>query len=451
MGRVLIIDDDDAFREGLTETLSDLGQQVVEAATAHDGHLEIRRGNLSLVFLDYRMPGTDGLELLRTLRKEPSTSKVPIVVLTAFATSQNTIEAMKLGALDHLTKPVGRRQIVEILERAEKQGSDLSQPMDKVISQETLVGESEAIRQVEKLIGMASASDATVLISGETGTGKEMVARALHENSDRAKKPLVAVNCAAIPSELLESELFGHVRGAFTGAIGDRLGSFRQADEGTLFLDEIGDMSLAMQAKILRALQEREVTPVGSHRSFKVNVRLVVATHRDLSASVKAGTFREDLYYRLNVLPISLPPLRERKEDIVPLAMHFLQSASNPPKTLTPAAIKRLTDYAWPGNVRELKNAMERLGVLVRGSSIDDSELAFLFQRPKATPLNEQELFETDLPTAVARVEKMLIRKALEEAGGNRTEAARKLGIHRQLLYAKLQSTIWNKNISVLV
>jgi DNA-binding NtrC family response regulator len=435
LARILIIDDDAAFREGLAETLQDLGHRVLEAGDAARGLSLIREGSADLVFLDYRMPGRDGIDLLRELNA--GNTVLPVIMLTAFASSRNTIEAMKLGAFDHLTKPVGRADVEAVLARALRQPAARDFALTQSQGEETLVGNSQAMREVQKLIGKAAASDATALIIGETGTGKEMVARALHENSDRARKPLVAVNCAAIPAELLESELFGHVKGAFTGAAIDRAGRFREAEGGTLLLDEIGDMSLAMQAKILRALQEREIMPVGASRSVKVDARVIAATHLDLAQAVHEGKFREDLYYRLNVVPIHLPPLRERLADVILLAEHFMRTAGDPPKALSSAAARRLLGYAWPGNVRELKNAMQRASVLTRSGVIEVEDLAFLADT--GDPASAEDFLQGDLPSAVARLEQALIRKALHEAGGNRAEAARRLGIHRQLLYAKMK------------
>jgi transcriptional regulator with PAS, ATPase and Fis domain len=294
------------------------------------------------------------------------------------------------------------------------------------------------MREVQKLIGVAASSDATVLMLGETGTGKELVARAIHRHSDRATRPFVAVNCAAIPAELLESELFGHVRGAFTGAVQTRAGRFREADSGTLFLDEIGDMTPAMQAKMLRALQDRVITPVGGGAAQQVNVRVIAATQHDLAALVREEKFREDLFYRLNVLRIELPPLRERSSDILLLAEHFLQRAlPDAPKKLSAAAAKALLEHAWPGNVRELENLMRSLSLTVRGAVIDCSDLHFENAAAAVGAMNE--LLTLDLPTATARLEKMLLQRALRETGGNRAEAARQLGIRRQFLYAKLK------------
>jgi two-component system NtrC family response regulator len=294
------------------------------------------------------------------------------------------------------------------------------------------------MRRVQKQIGLAADAEATVLIRGETGTGKELVARALHVHSRRSQAAFVAVNCAAIPDELLESELFGHIKGSFTGAVADRAGAFRDAGSGTLFLDEIGDMPLPMQAKILRALQERVITPVGG-KPVRVAARVVAATHRDLAKRVASGEFREDLYYRLNVVPIELPPLRDRPDDIVPLTEHFLTlaSASRPKPRLAASAIEMLRRHAWPGNVRELRNVIERACVLIRSPviSADDLDLD-----PEASSAHADGLAAAgDLPAAIAELEQRMIRRALDASAGNRTEAARQLNINRQLLYTKMQ------------
>jgi DNA-binding NtrC family response regulator len=301
-----------------------------------------------------------------------------------------------------------------------------------------LVGSSAAMREVQKFIGIAASSNATVLVLGETGTGKELVARAIHHHGERERRPFVAVNCAAIPAELLESELFGHVRGAFTGAVQARSGRFREADSGTLFLDEIGDMTPAMQAKMLRVLQDHTITPVGGSTSLRMNVRVIAATQHDLAALVREEKFREDLFYRLNVLRIDLPPLRERGADILLLAENFLQRASpNAPKKLSAAAAKALLEHKWSGNVRELENLMRSLSLTVRGPVIDRADLRFEIAPTPADSIDE--LLKLDLSAATARLEKMLLEKALREAGNNRAEAARRLGIRRQLLYAKLK------------
>lgn len=330
MARILIIDDDAAFLATLQATLRSLGHTVIAVDNGADGLLRLNEGGIELAFVDFRMPGMDGIQVLRARADDPRARQVPLVMLTAYASSGNTIEAMTLGAFDHLVKPVGRADIVEVVERALASRADAdadaaaSGPPD---DDDGLVGHSPAMRTVHKRIGLAAASDLPVLITGETGTGKELVARALHRASARANAAFVAVNCAAIPLELMESELFGHRKGAFSGATSDRIGLIREADGGTLFLDEIGDMPLPMQAKLLRFLQEGEVTPLGGRGAQKVDVRVLAATHRDLAAWVAAGQFRSDLRYRLNVVPIELPPLRERGQDIVLLAQYFCAAA----------------------------------------------------------------------------------------------------------------------------
>lgn len=446
MAHLLIVDDDDAFRDTLAETLEGLGHGVTAVAGGAEALEALARTRFDAVFLDHRMPGMDGLQTLSALRARAGRLP-PVIVLTAFSSAGNTIEAMRLGAFDHLAKPIGREAVREVLERALQQRTATapSAAPDDADDAE-LIGPSEAMREVHKRIGLAAASAMPVLVLGETGTGKEMVARALHRHSARAGGPFVAINCSAIPKELLESELFGHVRGAFTGATGERPGCFRAADGGVLLLDEIGDMALDVQAKMLRALQEGEVTPLGGHRTVKVDVRVVAATHRDLRAAVREGRFREDLLYRLDVLSIRLPPLRERLADIIPLAEHFLRravprDATEPPKSLSAEAARRLLGHPWPGNVRELRNAMERCQALVRHRVIGEADLAAALgaaPAADAAPALPADWLEAELPVAVERLERLLIAHALAQAQGNRAEAARRLGIHRQLLYRKL-------------
>jgi DNA-binding NtrC family response regulator len=434
MPTMLIVDDDAALRDSLAETVHDLGHKA-QLATSGRGALAILASNeIHGVLLDLRMPGgMDGIEVLRRIRAQ--TNGPPVVVLTAFASAENTIEAMRIGAFDHLTKPIGRQELRELLARMLARPAAAPPGALPDGAGGTLIGSSEPMRRVQKTIGLAADSDTTVLILGETGTGKELVARALHEHGRRKHKPFVAVNCAAIPADLLESELFGHMKGAFTGAAADRTGAFREADGGTLFLDEIGDMPPTMQAKILRALQERIVTPVGG-KPVPVDARVVAATHRDLPSLVAQGAFRGDLYYRLNVVPIVLPPLRERRTDITPLAKHFLNAARThgDTKQLSAAAATLLLEHSWPGNVRELRNVIECACVLVRGEVIDAGDLDMMLTAANSIPHDG-----LDLPTAVARLEEAMIRKTLAACDGNRAEAARRLNIHRQLLYTKMQ------------
>jgi DNA-binding NtrC family response regulator len=432
MSTILIVDDDAALRKALATALSDLGHEPAEAADGATALAWLVRWRADAVLLDLRMPGMDGIEVLRRIRAQADPP--PVAVLTAVPTSANTIEAMRLGAADHLAKPIGREDLKALLARM--LSAPALAPSSPVADDDEFVGSSTAMREVQKTIGLLADSDSTVLISGETGTGKEVVARAIHRHGRRAKAPFVAVNCAAIPAELLESLLFGHVRGAFTGAFVDRAGSFQEAGGGTLFLDEIGDMDQAMQAKLLRVLQERVVTPVGG-RPMPVDVRVIAATHRDLPSAVRAGHFREDLYYRLGVVPLPLPPLRERLADIVPLAEHFLAlaAAGREPKRLSSDAASRLLIHSWPGNVRELRNAMERAAVLVRRPGVTAADLDFL---NTSGALPNTDWLAGTLPEAVARLEAEIIRRALVSAGGNRARAAERLGIRRQLLYDKI-------------
>lgn len=427
MALILLLDDDDGFRASLAETLADLGHAVRAERTLAGARAALAESP-RLALVDLRLGEENGLDFVRHARA--ARPELPCVVLTAYASGENTIEAMKLGAFDHLTKPIGRAQLAEVVAAALAHTPATAAPDDDAIEHD-LIGGSPAMREVQKRIGLAAASDATVLIGGETGTGKEVVARLLHRHSARANGPFVAVNCAAIPAELIESELFGHVRGAFSGALADRAGRFREADGGTLLLDEVGDMPLALQAKLLRVLQEREVVPVGGQRASRVDVRVIAASHRALADEARAGRFREDLYYRLDVFPIHLPPLRERLADLPALAAHFLRPYG---KRLAEAAQARLARHAWPGNVRELRNALERAALTARGSTIGPDDLAL-----GIGPAGDDAIpWDVPLADAVAWLEARMIRRALDRAGGNVSEAARALGISRQQLYRKL-------------
>ncbi|WP_250511182.1 sigma-54 dependent transcriptional regulator [Caballeronia sp. GACF4] len=449
MATILIIDDDDAFREGLAETVQDLGHTPLEARSGEAAFERLREHDIpDCIFLDFRLPGADGLSVLESLRENADLRRVPVAMLTAHATSDNTIGAMRLGAFEHLTKPVGRDEIAALLERmlaAHAYAPAAASPAfaDEARSREPqLLGISETMRDVQKRLGRAAGTSSTVLITGETGTGKEVAAHVLHRASARAGGPFVAVNCAAIPADLLESELFGHGKGAFTGAHAQRRGRFEEAHGGTLFLDEVGDMPLAMQAKLLRVVQERQVTPLGANQTIAVDVRIVAATHRDLPAMVAAGTFRQDLLYRLDVIPLHMPPLRERVADILPLAEHFLSTLAASPETrkhLSSDAQRLLVTFGWRGNVRELANAMERASALAPGALLTRDDFAFLFDT--AASVNDAipaSLAELPLNDALAQLERALIVRALALTDGNRAEAARRLGISRQSLYTRL-------------
>lgn len=455
MALILIIDDDNAFRSTLAETLEDLGYSVRQAGSCEAGILCLGDGGIDLAIVDLRLPGDDGLAFLR--QAASTAPGLPCIVLTAYASGSNTIEAMRLGAFDHLTKPLGRDVLAQTLVRAlrasEPAQGAASTALEPAAGQgheqadEQMVSNSEAMRAIFKRIGLVADSGNSVLVQGETGTGKELVAQALHRNSARSAGPFVAVNCAAIPSELLESELFGHVKGAFSGAATDRLGRFREADGGTLFLDEIGDMALPTQAKILRVLQEREVMPVGARHALPVDLRVVAATHRDLEADVEAGHFRADLWYRLQVITIKLPPLRERTGDVALLASHFLQQqARGARKRLSNAALEVLQQFDWPGNVRQLRNTMQRAIALSEGELIEPEHLGLASARGATTQPDADSAaggpgnidWDGPLEQAVARLESFMLERALDAAQGNRSEAARRLGLSRQQLYRKL-------------
>ena len=446
MARILIVDDDVSFRDSLVETFASLGHDVATSGDGSDALAMLALRSFDLAIVDQRMPGLSGLELLAAIKADAHLASLPVLLLTAYADAENTIDAMKLGAFDHLAKPIGRADIVDVLARAlppalprELAGAE----RDGMRPTPEMIGSGPVMRAVQKLVGIAAASQATVLIQGETGTGKELVARAIHAHSDRGMAlpatPFVALNCAAIPADLLESELFGHERGAFSGALQARDGRFREAHGGTLFLDEIGDMSLAMQAKLLRVLQDRIVTPIGGSASKPVDVRVLAATHRDLVAMVEAGRFREDLFYRLNVLRIELPPLRERGSDILALAERLIERYAPTPKRLTAAASRALLAYRWPGNVRELENLMQKVALVVRGAVVDESDLQLAPPGPTATASSIEDWLSLDFATATGRFEKLLIERALADSQQNRSAAARRLGIHRQLLYTKLK------------
>ena len=425
MARILIVDDDRSFRDSLGETLVSLGHVVTAASDGDEAMALLAARALDLALVDLRMPGRDGLDVLRSIRADPHLAQMPVALLTAHADAGNTIEAMKLGAFDHLTKPIGRADLVDLLARAlPAGGGPASRSTTRPPDEPPMIGASPAMRAVQKLIGIAAASDATVLIQGETGTGKELVARAIHDYGDRGTggKPFVAINCAAIPADLLESELFGHERGAFSGAVASRAGRFREADGGTLLLDEIGEMTMRMQGLLLRFMETGERQKVGSdHTGGRVDVRVIAATNRNLRDMVSQGSFREDLFYRLNVLRIELPPLRERGSDILALAERLIERYAKTPKRFTAEANAALLAHAWRGNV----------------VGCDDLQLDPARAPADAPPFDDW--LGLDFATAIGRFEKLRLERALAASGNNRSEAARRLGIHRPLLYAKLK------------
>jgi two-component system nitrogen regulation response regulator GlnG len=459
--RVLVADDEDSIRFVLRETLEEAGHEIVEA-TSGDAALELLTSeSFALALLDIRMPGPSGLEILDQLRN--SGTDTPVVIITAQNTFENAVEAMKRGALDYLVKPFGMAEVLALVEKArrtrelQREVRELRREVAQAPPGERLVGKSPSLLEIYKTIGRVAGSDVPVLITGESGTGKELVARAIHNASSRAEGPFVALNTAAIPRELLESELFGHERGAFTGAVQARAGRFRDAAGGTLFLDEIGDMPIELQAKLLRVLQSSEVMAVGARESEHVDVRILAATHRDPDSAVSDGLMREDLLYRLRVVPIHVPPLRERAEDVEMLAEHFLDrygvELTGKPHRLAPATLERLRAYDWPGNVRELENAIKRALVLASGDVLDPDDFQFLESGDTSGGGNaslegavvaeaEQLLAEPDADGLYAelieRVERPLLETVLRETDGNQIRAAARLGINRNTLRKKI-------------
>jgi two-component system response regulator AtoC len=380
---VLIVDDEVRLAELLSASIADRGYRTIVCSSAEEALEAFDPVTIDLMISDLRMPGADGRTLLHEIRARAP--DMPVVLITAYTSMRDAVEMVKEGAFDYISKPFEMDDILATIERALKLG-DAMRENARLRSEiegrhrfEQLVGTSPAFRRVIEQIGEVCGSRATVLLTGESGTGKEIAARAIHFNSPRKAKPFIAVNCAAIPEGLIESELFGHVKGAFTGAVAHRRGRFADADQGTVFLDEIGDMPVATQAKILRVLQERSFEPVGSGRTEKVDTRVIAATNRDLRQAAADNSFREDLFYRLNVFPIALPALRERKEDIPALAQHFLKTATETIGKrvvgVTPAALAAMSQYHWPGNIRELQNCVERAVIVARGSTIDVPDL----------------------------------------------------------------------------
>ena len=446
--RILIADDTAAIREILREALVDEGYDISEAVSGEEV-LEQMRGNgvavPDLALMDIRMPGKDGLEVLRTLRSAQE-DELPIIVMTAFGSASTAIEAMKLGAFDYIAKPFELEEVTVAIERFFER-RDLSDQVVRLLAEtnrdEILIGDSQAMQDVYKTVGRVARSDATVLVSGETGTGKELVATVIHRNSTYASGPLIKVNCAALPETLLESELFGHEKGAFTGAIAQRKGRFELAHKGTIFLDEVGEMTLATQKKLLRVLQEREFERVGGTTTVKVDTRVVAATNKNLPREIESGNFREDLYYRLNVIAIELPPLRERVSDIPPLVEHFLHKhrygRGSPPARISKEAMQRLLTHEWPGNVRELENTVERAVIMARGGIIAEEHITFPGQEGRRPVDVTQALADgTSLATFLRDMEARYLQEALRQAGGNQAVAADLLGIEPSEMQQRL-------------
>jgi len=451
---VLVVDDEELYRRSLTRILSRVGHQVSEARDATEALTLIAQGDFDLVLADIRMPGLNGLELVRQVHEiDPD---LPCIVVTGFGSPESSVDALRAGAFWYLEKPfeqghldVVRRLVEQAIEhgRLKAENRALQSELRTKYRFENIIGHSGALREVLDVVAKVARTDSTVLITGESGTGKELIARAIHYNSRRVERRLVTVNCGAIPEELLESELFGHVRGAFTNAVASREGRFALANGGTIFLDEIGDMSPNLQVKLLRVLQEQTYEPVGSSKSETVNVRVIAATNQNLETAIREGRFREDLFYRLNVIPVEVPPLRQRREDIPLLVMHFLEVLNRERGTkidsVSDAALEALSRYDWPGNVRELENLMERLTVLRGGGEIDLDDLPESVRRrpapPDALAYGEGSGDGLDFRSVVDRFQADLIREALAKSGGNKKEAAEQLGLNRTTLIEKIK------------
>jgi two-component system response regulator PilR (NtrC family) len=448
---LLIVDDESALREAIAERLSDHGFQVEQASSGEQALERLADFAFDIVITDLRLPGVDGRRVVEAaLERYPD---IIAIVITGYGTVKDAVEAIKQGAADFITKPFQFDALLHVLHSALEQrrlrseNAYLRSQLENRYRIDGLVGRSRAMRALCQLLETVSATSSTVLITGETGTGKELAARAIHHNSPRRAHRFVAINCSAIPETLLEAELFGHVRGAFTGAVGARQGRLEQAHRGTLFLDEVGTMSPALQAKLLRVLQEREFERVGDSHTVKIDVRVIAATHSDLARMVAEGTFREDLFYRLNVIPVQLPPLRERREDVPLLVQHFLQKlaadSGRGSVTVSQEAMRRLMAYSWPGNVRQLENAIERALAFSHGrQQIDMSDLSPEIQNQPVTPEADTTWFPddgVDFESYIEGVELSLIRRSLERTQGNKRQAARLLNLKRTTLIEKLK------------
>ncbi|HUJ15488.1 MAG TPA: sigma-54 dependent transcriptional regulator [Thermoanaerobaculia bacterium] len=440
MAKILIVDDEQSIRTTLAKILEDEGHRAVVAESGEEALALAARDEFDLIILDLWLPGVDGMTVLERLR---AAGAPPVIVISGHGNIDTAVRATRLGAYDFLEKPLSLERVVLTISHAlaDRKLRDQVRDLRRSLSaDELLIGESDAMKALEQQVRSAAPSNSRVLITGENGSGKEIVARALHRWSHRAEQPFVDVNCAAIPEELIESELFGHRKGAFTGAIDERKGKFELADAGTLFLDEVGDMSLRTQAKVLRVLQEQTFQKVGGAQPITVDVRVIAATNKNLPAEIERGTFRDDLYYRLNVIPIEVPPLRARGNDVILLAEHFLRrfaaETGTPRKKLSAGAATKLKAYHWPGNVRELRNVMERLAILVRNETIEAEDVQLGARAAAPTGISP----EMSLKEARDAFEKQFILARLRDFAGNVSRTAEALGVERSNLYRKLHA-----------
>lgn len=444
MKTILVVDDDNAVRDSLKQTLEYHRYKVVTAPDGLAALAKQKEAKFDLVMLDIKMPGMDGITLFQRMKEvQPG---IPVVMISAHGSIEAAVEATKLGALDFLQKPLDQDELLFRVRKALENRqlvSDYERMKEKVEGQEAILGQSAKIKEVLAVIDQVAPTDSGVLVTGENGVGKELVAKAIHRKSRRRENSLVEVNCAAIPNELIESELFGHEKGSFTGASGQRIGKFEAADGGTIFLDEIGDMSLNAQAKVLRALEERKVERVGGNRQIDVNVRVIAATNKNLAEAIKQGKFREDLYHRLNVIPILVPPLRERRDDIPVLVHSFagevVQRNGMPPKSFSEEALKRLKGFEWGGNVRELRNVVERLVIMTPGSVIDAAAVDRLGGGTTGGEFDDILGLGGTFQEFKDRAEAAYVRKKLEEHGWNISRTAEALDIQRSHLYNKMK------------
>ncbi len=460
METIYIIDDDDQLRKSFVKLLTAEGYQVHSAGSGEAGLDLIHQRIPDLIVLDMRLPGMDGFETFKAVHAiEP---KLPVIMMTAFGTTETAIEATRMGAFDYVLKPFDIPEMLELIRKGLEAGRFMRRPVDMNISpekatREAIIGKSAPMQMVYKSIGRVASTDATVLIRGDSGTGKELAARAIYQYSHRSGNPFLVINCVAIPETLLESELFGYEKGAFTGAIHRRVGKLEQANTGTVFLDEIGDLPMSLQAKVLRLLQERSIERLGGRETIPVDVRIIAATNRDLEAAIEKGTFREDLYFRLKVVTIRMPPLSERTDDIEVLTSYFLSRHAADIGTvnpgITPTAVARLSHYAWPGNVRELSNVIQKAIIFNKGGPLGDEDIAQAIGVPavQAPAVSLEETIRRMLlhkmtnstgnclfDECMDQVAGLLIVEALRLSGGNRSQAARMLGLSRPTLHAKI-------------